>query len=581
MAAATGRGEQEHKYLVLKEIQTINTQPSREALSTKEALWMENLMPIGKAFIKTVPTVGAQAATMTASVQAMHPATIGTKSYQIFFTSTGGAQAFNVGDSSVVTITSGGTFTGTPAMDQWKSERIVICDTNNFYSWDGNLFYQSGSLATISVTVGGSGYTATPTVTLTGGTVGTTASATAILSGGAVSQVTLATVGAGYTAAPAVGFTGGGGTGTTATAFIMPSGMNGDAIAVYSGRVWVANGRLLSYTAPNTWYDVATADAAGSTTITEGSLRQKIFGLQALDNYLYVFGDSSIIVIGDLKVTGAVTTFSQTFLSSTTGTTLPNTITSMERAILFANQYGVYALFGASVQKVSKALDGIFPDIVFSTAHSHPITAGLAQIYNILCYVISFHYTGSLNGSINNRHIQAVLFDGKWFLTSQGDNITWISPISVNGVWQLWCSSGTDIKQMYTDTGSAISTQLITGLYDLGNPIFDKQVINSGIEYTAPASSSLTLEVDTENATLTQQSTSQSVLTWYNASGNTITWVNNANNAITWIATGFLLDHFPTAISGKYLGATVTSSSPQVVINGILIEYAERAAWGP
>ena len=579
--ATPGKTEQEHKYLVLKQIGGINTQPSREALTPQEALWMENLMPIGKAFIKVVPTVGAQANTMTASVQAMHPATIGTKNYQIFFTTTGGAQAFNVADSSVVTITSGGTFTGTPAMDQWKSERIVICDTNNFYSWDGSLFYQSGSLATISVTVGGSGYTSTPTVVLTGGTTGTTASATATLSGGAVSSISLVTVGAGYTAAPAVTFSGGAGTGTTASAFIMPTGMNGDAVSVYSGRVWVANGRLLSYTAPNTWYDVATADAAGSTTITEGSLRQKIYGLQALDNYLYVFGDSSIIVIGDLKVTGSITTFSQTFLSSTTGTTLPNTITSMERAILFANQYGVYALFGASVQKVSKALDGIFPDIVFDTSHPHPLTAGLVQIYNILCYVMSFHYTGSLNGSINNRHIQAVLFDGKWFLTSQGDNIEWVAPISVNGVWQLWCSSGTDIRQMYSDTSSAISSTLITGLYDLGNPIFDKQVVNSGIEYTAPASSSLTLEIDTEDATLSQQSTTGSTLVWYNNAGNTITWVNNSNNAITWIATGFLLDHFPTAISGKYLGATVTSDSPQVVINGIILEYVERAPWGP
>ena len=581
MAAAPTGKEQEHKFLVLKQIQTINTQPSREALSTKEALWLENLMPIGGSFIKAVPTVGAQANTLTASIQAMHPATIGTKNYLICFNASGGAQAFNVADSSFVTITSGGTFTGTPAMDQWKSERIVICDTANFYSWDGNLFYQSGSLATISVTVGGSGYTSTPTVSLTGGTTGTTASATAILAGGAVSQVTLVTVGAGYTTAPTVGFSGGGGTGTTASAFIMPTGMNGDAIATYSGRVWVGNGRLLSYTAPNTWYDVNIADAAGSTSITEGSLRQKIYGLEALDNYLYVFGDSSIIVIGDLKVTGSVTTYSQTFLSSTTGTTLPSTITSLERAILFANQYGVYALYGASVQKVSKALDGIFPDIVFAASHGHPITAGLAQIYNILCYVMSFHYTGSLNGASNNRHIQAVLFDGKWFLTSQGDDIEWVSPISVNGVYQLWCSSGTDIKQMYTDTSSAINTTLISGLYDLGNPVFDKQVINSGIEYTAPASSSLTFEIDTEDTTVSNASTTGSTLVWYNNSGGTITWVNNSNNTIMWIATGFLLDHFPTAISGKYLGAKVTSSSPQLVLNGILLEYVERAPWGP
>jgi hypothetical protein len=353
----------------------------------------------------------------------------------------------------------------------------------------------------------------------------------------------------------------------------MPTGMDGSAIAVYSGRTWVAKNRLLSYTAPNTWYDVAAANAAGSSTITEGSLRQKIYGLKALDNYLYVLGDSSIIIIGDLKVTGSTTTYSQTFLSSTTGTTLPYTATAMERAILFVNKHGVYALFGASVQKISKALDGIFPLIDFT----QNVSAGLAQIYNILCYVFSFTYQDT-NG---NRSLQALFFDGKWFLTSQGNSLSFVSPASVNGVNSLWGTAGTDVRQLYSDTTSTIATTFTTGLYDLGNPIFDKLVITSGIEYTAPAQASLTFEVDTEVATLSQVSTSGSTLAWTNNAGNAITWVNNSNNVITWVATGFLLDYFPTAISGKYLGAKVTSNSPQLILNGILMEYVQRAPWGP
>src|SRR2546430_178778 len=346
-------GEQKHEYLVLKEFGSINTGPSREALAENEFTWIENLMPIGNAFMQAVPQVGAATATVTASMNLMQFATIGTTNYQICFTTAGGAQAVNLGSGAVTTLASGGTFS-TPAMDQWKSERIMIADASGMYSWDGSLFYPPGGLATISVVVTGSGFTTTPSVVVTGGTVGTTAMATATLASQGISTVTITTVGAGYTAAPAITFSGGGGAGATATAFIMPSGMGGSAIAVYSGRVWVGNNRLLSYTAPNTWYDVNTADAAGSTTITEGSLRLKIYGLKALDNYLYIFRDSSIIIIGDLKGTGAVTTYSQTFLSSTTGTTLPGTITAMERAILFVNKYGVYALLGASVQKISK-----------------------------------------------------------------------------------------------------------------------------------------------------------------------------------------------------------------------------------
>lgn len=565
--------EQKHQFLVLKKFRTLNTAPSREALAEDEFAWLENAMPIGDAFIKTVPQVGEPIATATAAIDAMYNATLGTKHYQIMFTAAGGAQAVDLVSSSVVTIAGGGTFSGMPAMDQWKSERIVIADRSGMYSWDGTLFHSPGSLATISVVVSGSVYTATPAVVLTGGTVGTTASATAILSSGGVSAINITAVGDGYTAAPAVTFSGGT-TATaglaTATAYIMPTGMEGDAIAVFSGRTWVGNGRLLSYTAPNTWYDVSTANAAGSTTITEGSLRQKIYGMRALDNYLYVFGDASIIIIGDLKVTGAVTTFSQTFLSSTTGSTLPNSITTLERAILFVNKYGVYALYGASVQKVSKALDGIFPDIDFD----QDVSAGLAQIYNILCYAFSFTYRDQ--GS--TRSLQALLFDGKWFLTSQGA-LTFISPSIINGVQSLWGTTGTDIRQLYANTTATIATTIQTGLYDLGNPIFDKDVIRSGVEYTAPALSSLTLQIDTENQTLSQVSTTGNTLTWYNDSGQEIAWRNDSNNEITWIVTAFLLDDFPTALAGKYLGATVTSNSPGLVLNGVLLEFVKRAPW--
>jgi hypothetical protein len=242
----------------------------------------------------------------------------------------------------------------------------------------------------------------------------------------------------------------------------------------------------------------------------------------------------------------------------------------MERAIIFVNKYGVYALFGASVQKISKALDGIFPLIDFTQS----VSAGLAQIYNILCYVFNFSY----KDSNTTRPLQAAFFDGKWFLTSQG-SLTFISPGSISGVLSLWGTTGTDVRQLYQDTTSTIATTLITGLYDLGNPIFDKQTIKAGLEYTAPANSQITLEIDTENTNLQQISTSSSTFTWTNNTGAVFTWTNNVAQTFTWNASGFLLDFFPTAIEGKYLGAKVTSNSPQIVLNGILMEYVQRAKW--
>lgn len=62
-----------------------------------------------------------------------------------------------------------------------------------------------GSVVTIAITNGGTGYTSTPTIALTGGG-GTGASAVAGITAGAVTTITISNGGTGYTAAPAVGF---------------------------------------------------------------------------------------------------------------------------------------------------------------------------------------------------------------------------------------------------------------------------------------------------------------------------------------------------------------------------------------
>jgi hypothetical protein len=78
---------------------------------------------------------------------------------------------------------------------------------------------QEGSLSSITLTSGGTGYTSAPSVALTGG--GTGATATAIVSGGSVTGFTITNPGSGYTSAPAIALTGGGGgTGAAATAVV-------------------------------------------------------------------------------------------------------------------------------------------------------------------------------------------------------------------------------------------------------------------------------------------------------------------------------------------------------------------------
>jgi hypothetical protein len=77
----------------------------------------------------------------------------------------------------------------------------------------------SGSIASATVTNGGSGFTSAPAVAFTAApSGGTTATGTAVLSGSSVASVTITNPGSGYITMPIVSFSGGAGSGAAATA---------------------------------------------------------------------------------------------------------------------------------------------------------------------------------------------------------------------------------------------------------------------------------------------------------------------------------------------------------------------------
>ena len=78
----------------------------------------------------------------------------------------------------------------------------------------------TGSVTSINVTNGGSGYITQPIVSIVGGgaTSGSQAFATAQITAGTVTGITIVNGGSGYTSVPTISISGGGGTGATAVA---------------------------------------------------------------------------------------------------------------------------------------------------------------------------------------------------------------------------------------------------------------------------------------------------------------------------------------------------------------------------
>jgi hypothetical protein len=619
--------EQKKSYQVVKDFKGINTKANRTSIQETEFAWLENVMPIGFGNLKVVGKQTAVGAiTWGGTVYYMGQGNIGGSEYLFAFFTNGGAEYVNLSTNVKSTFAASSTFSGsTTQITQWKNERILIIDsTYGYATFDGTNLVRIGSVATITITAAGTGYATPPSVLIgpPNETGGIQATATATVGGSAVTSISITEYGTGYTSAPSVyigsqgsvawagstavalgallssggnyymvtvaGTTGstapvhtsgsqtngtatllyvtvnnGSGSGATATATRI--NQPGIAIASFSGRVWIAQNRTIYYTAADSYNDF-TSVSAGNITITDATLHGDIIQIVSANNFLYIFGTDSINVFSDVRVsTTGITLFTNTNISASIGSNLKYSIFAYFRSIFFMNRYGIYALVGATTSKISDALDGVFPGIDFTAG----IYGGQVVINNILCAAFQFVYAG--------RKLQAVFFDRKWFMTYQGEIVV-IAPAPVGGQLNMYGTDGTSLVKLYSSSTQAIATQIKTALWALNDPIRDKQALKFGVEATVPDTEAgiLTITVDNENRSSAGISLTNTV-NWQNNSGDIIPWLNNSGTAIGWASVGYQLYKYDAQQYGKYLGLTVTSNTPNFVINGFQLEHELRA----
>jgi hypothetical protein len=431
------------------------------------------------------------------------------------------------------------------------------------------LTFRQGTVAT-AVVNGGSGYTnGTTPVTFSGGG-GTGAAATAIIRNNAVSVVVMTNYGQNYTNNSNITATiSAGGSGANLVPVINNEPNVG--VSAFSGRVWVAFGRSVAYSAAGSYSDF-TSVSAGTIVITDSTLHGNIEQLVSANNFLYVFGDDSINVFSDVRVTTAGTTlFTNTNVSASVGSKRSYAIFPYFRSVLFMNDYGVYALVGSTTSKLSDSLDGLIANIDFNS----PIYAGQVLINNILCAAFNFRYYDNLFTD-SYRYIQAVFFEKRWFLTSQDNDLKYITTVPFNGKISLYGVSNNALHKLYDNTTEAITSRIQTALLPLTDPIRTKQALKFGIEATLSQGAVLDVTIDSENGS-SPVYTLQNFITWINNSNQTISWTNSSSTVISWLGgTGYTLYKSDAMQWGKYLGLTQTSNSAGFVVNTYEFEHELR-----
>ena len=569
--------EQKKSYHVTKAFKGLNTKANRTAIGEDEFSWIENAQPIGFGNIRIVPgpeTINANVWSNTTTY--FSSVNIGLEDYLLSFQDNGAAQYVTISNNTRGNIAAAGTFSNSGVqVTQWDNERALIIDpVKGYKTWDGTNLVSVGSVGTITVTAGGNGYTSAPTVTISGPdqTGGVQATATAILANGVVTSIILTQAGTGYTNSANLTVTiSASPTANNATANATIFSQVGSAIASFSGRVWIADQRTIYYSAAGSYNDF-TSVSAGSIVLTDSTLHGYIKQLVSANNFLYIFGDDSINVFSDVRVNDlGVTLFTNTNISASIGSQLPEAIIPFFRSILFMNNYGVYALVGTTTTKISDALDGIIPDVDFDS----PVYAGQVLINNILCAAFNFRY----NDGGNYRYIQAVFFDKKWFIGGQGDDVKYIYSVPRNGLIKLYSTNGTDLKQIYGNVAAEVDTYIETALWPLGDPIRTKQALKVGIEATLANSILLTATIDSENQTSPVIYLSNSII-WTNYLNNPIDWVNNSSQVVLWSPTNQIDSYYlykaDAPMWGKYIGVTLTATGADYTINGFQLEHELR-----
>ena len=374
-----GKDERPLKSFWQKNFLAVNTTDSRISPPDDGCFHdLLNAQPVGRANIHSIAGVnGALQDYGPKTIYSDFNVNINETEWLLQASKDGWLYGYDVPDNKLYALGTG--LSGTDALDiaQFNDSMALIVDANGYWKWapppvsdtwppPGTPFPPiqlqpiNGSITGGTITAGGTGYT-NPTVTFSGGG-GTGAAATLTQSGGAITSITMTNGGSGYTSAPTAAISDPAGTGAAITMTLANCPPNGTAIAVYQNRAWIAQKRLLSWSAPGDPTDFSAATGGGSIGFIDPTLHSDIKCLFATHDYLYVFGETSIDAIFNLTVpTPAATTdpptpvFTKSNISSIVGTDQTESIIAYGPWVLFANIFGVWSLAGTALQPISSA----------------------------------------------------------------------------------------------------------------------------------------------------------------------------------------------------------------------------------
>lgn len=536
--------------LVMEKFDGVNTYTTRPGVKDEQMWWCDNFLPIAERQLRTMygPTLTN---TFEQIISVFGFANIGSTPYCIIIHNDGSITAVNTTTLATQQIAPAGVIenpsTLNTAISQYGSEYILIVSeqTDGYFIWDGTTFFLAGGISpVIDITNGGSGYTSAPTVSFTGGG-GTGAAATAVVEGGVVTEVVVTAPGTGYTSTPTVVFSGGGGgVSVAATASLMPTGIKGTDIETYQNRVWIIDGATIYFSAPGSLTNFTT-NGGGSVTSNDSFLRVRYVALVQTNGFLYLIADSSVSYISSVQTGGtpSVTVFSQLNADPEVGSPWPSTVMTFGRSIVFANAFGAHINFGASVNKISDPMNGVF-NTVPNFAGFIP-SAAKTIIFGIKVWMLLLPIIDPVTGQQENK---LLIWNGKkWSAANQGINLLYVQHQEIDSVLTAWGTDGFNLYRLFDQPDITMTKTVQSKFWD--QPVGYEAYKTVGrvwgmAQYYSFDAADVTVRIDNENGSSSPVifsafnqipviNASDEMIPTYNAADELVVVASAASNGVT------------------------------------------------
>lgn len=504
--------------LIFEEFEGIDTATLRPGIDDKKAAWFDGFMPLARRNLRTM--YGVSTAIYTASgtsIVFFDFVNIGTTPYAIVFQSDGSIESVNTNTGSSNRIAAPGTILNPAQLNVGLT--------------------QYGSKYAIIVSKQTNGYFIWDGTTF-------------------------------YP--PGASF--GGGT--------IPTAISGTAVEIYSGRVWIANGPVITFSTPGSVIDFSSGNGGGNFTSSDSFLRVSFIQLKQTNGFLYLIADSSVNYISGVQTSGSppVTTFTNQNADPEVGTPWPNTVDVFSRNILFANAFGAHVSYGGAVTKISEPLDGVYNTV---PNFGNLIPSGAkAIIFGKKCWILLLPIIDPVTGQQVNKLLITRDPPGKmWWASSQEVNLIYIEAQEINSILTAWGTDGNSIYQLFAQPSIGFTKTAQSKLWDKpGGYQLTKWISRfwAILQYYSNLSSMVDVSVDNEvsSPTTTLEITPNGIV-WVNDSNNAVVWLNNSSQVVAWLVNGVSYSILtPTAIQGQgiLVGFTVRTNSADLAIVSMMMQ---------